>query len=218
MSEKTKVSNASNDRSDGVDLTRIVGEAIDNRWLIIGTTAIFLTLGILYSIFATPIYKADALVQVEQSVGNSLLNNISQMLPTSQPESAPEIELLKSRMILGKTVNELNLQIVVKEKYFPIFGKGFTRLSGEKPGELAISKLTVPSSWEDSDYITLTVGDDSSFTLSKDGDEFAKGKIGQLISKADDFSIQVDDIRADVGTKFKVYKISELEAVNNLLE
>ncbi|BEO60506.1 tyrosine-protein kinase Wzc [Serratia sp. YC16] len=218
MSEKTKVSNASNDKSDGVDLTRIVGEAIDNRWLIIGTTAIFLTLGILYSIFATPIYKADALVQVEQSVGNSLLNNISQMLPTSQPESAPEIELLKSRMILGKTVNELNLQIVVKEKYFPIFGKGFARLSGEKPGELAISKLTVPSSWEDSDYITLTVGDNSTFTLSKDGDEFAKGKVGQLVTKSDDFSIQIDDIRADVGTKFKVYKISELEAVNNLLE
>ncbi|RZV00827.1 MULTISPECIES: tyrosine-protein kinase Wzc [Serratia] len=218
MSEKTKVSNTSIDKSDGIDLTRIVGEAIDNRWLIIGTTAIFLTLGILYSLFATPIYKADALIQVEQSVGNSLLNNISQMLPNSQPESAPEIELLKSRMVLGKTIDELNLQTVIKEKYFPIFGKGLARLTGKEPGELAISTFIVPDSWDDTDYITLEVGDKSTFTLSKDGEEFSTGKVGKLVTNSNGLSILVNDIQADVGTKFKIYKISELEAVNNLLE
>jgi tyrosine-protein kinase Etk/Wzc len=42
------------------------------------------------------------LIQVEQKQGNAILNNLSQMLPDSQPQSAPEIALLQSRMILGK--------------------------------------------------------------------------------------------------------------------
>lgn len=32
------------------------------------------------------------------------------MLPDGQPQSAPEIALLQSRMILGKTGDDLNLQ------------------------------------------------------------------------------------------------------------
>ena len=63
-------------------------------------------------------YQADALIQVEQKQGNNILNNLSQMLPDSQPQSAPEIALLQSRMILGKTVDDLNLQAVIKQDYF----------------------------------------------------------------------------------------------------
>ncbi|MCV5390314.1 Wzz/FepE/Etk N-terminal domain-containing protein, partial [Escherichia coli] len=86
-----------------------------------------------YALFATPIYHADALVQVEQKQANAILSNLSQMLPDSQPQSAPEIALLQSRMILGKTVDDLNLQTRVKQDYFPIFGRGWARLTGEKP-------------------------------------------------------------------------------------
>jgi uncharacterized protein involved in exopolysaccharide biosynthesis len=59
-------------------------------------------IALLYALFATPIYQADALLQVEQKQGNAILNSLSQMLPDSQPQSAPEIALLQSRMILGK--------------------------------------------------------------------------------------------------------------------
>ena len=79
-----------------------------------------------------PVYQADSLIQIEQKQGNVLLNDLSQMLPDSQPQSAPEIILLQSRMILGKTVDDLNLQAKVEQNYFPIFGQGWARLSGEK--------------------------------------------------------------------------------------
>ncbi|MBZ4241460.1 hypothetical protein LAN32_23805, partial [Mycobacterium tuberculosis] len=88
-----------------------------------------------------PIYQADALIQVEQKQANAILSNLSQMLPDSQPQSAPEIALIRSRMILGKTVDDLNLQARVKQKYFPLLGRGFARLSGDKPGSLSISRL-----------------------------------------------------------------------------
>ncbi|HCD2734379.1 TPA: tyrosine-protein kinase, partial [Klebsiella pneumoniae] len=116
--------------ADEIDLGRIVGELIDHRKLIISVTALFTLIALIYALFATPIYQADALIQVEQKQGNAILSNLSQMLPDSQPSSAPEITLLQSRMILGKTVSDLNLQARVVQNYFPVFGKGWARLRG----------------------------------------------------------------------------------------
>lgn len=217
MSEKIKVNSSGSDKSDEIDLGRLLGELIDNRWLIIGVTAICLSLGILYSLFATPIYRADAMVQVEQNVGNSLLNNINQILPNSQPESAPEIELLKSRMILSKTVEDLGLRTVIEEQYFPLFGKGFARLTRQEPGLIAVSKFDVPASWIDDPSVILTVEEDNSFTVTKDGDLLVKGTIGQFLQK-DGLSILVSGIKSPVGTEFKISKISELKAINDLLD
>jgi tyrosine-protein kinase Etk/Wzc len=90
------------------------------------------------------------LVQVEQKQGNALLNSLSQVLPDSQPQSAPEIALLQSRMILGKTVDDLNLQAYIKPIYFPIFGQGWARLNGEKVGNILISRLYLASKDDDS--------------------------------------------------------------------
>jgi tyrosine-protein kinase Etk/Wzc len=76
--------------SDEIDLGRLIGELIDHRKLIISITSLF-TLCTVYALFATPIYQADAMIQVEQKQANAILSNLSQMLPDSQPQSAPEI-------------------------------------------------------------------------------------------------------------------------------
>lgn len=100
------------------------------------------------------------------------------MLPNSQPQSAPEITLLGSRMILGKTVDDLNLQIRVKQEYFPIFGRGMARLMGDKPGTLSVSRLYIPeSNGEDVPEIQLIVIDNNNFKLDI-GDESYDGKVG----------------------------------------
>ncbi|MGL3668285.1 Wzz/FepE/Etk N-terminal domain-containing protein, partial [Klebsiella pneumoniae] len=109
-----------NKDADEIDLSRLYGELIDHRKLIISVTAFFTLIALVYSLFSTPIYQADSLIQVEQKQANAILSNLSQMLPDSQPQSAPEITLLQSRMILGKTVDDLNLQAKIKQNYFPI--------------------------------------------------------------------------------------------------
>lgn len=93
--------------ADEIDLGRLLGELVDHRKLIIAVTSLFTLCALIYALFATPIYQADALIQVEQKQANAILSNLSQMLPDSQPQSEPEIALLKSRMILGKTVDDL---------------------------------------------------------------------------------------------------------------
>lgn len=103
-----------------IDLVRLLGELLDHRKFILILTALFTLVALLYALFATPVYQADALIQVEQKQGNALLSNLSEFIPDSSPESAPELQLLQSRMILGKTIDDLNLRTQVSENYFPL--------------------------------------------------------------------------------------------------
>ena len=57
--------------SDEIDLGRLVGELIDHRKLIISVTALFTLFSLAYALFATPIYQADAMIQVEERQANS---------------------------------------------------------------------------------------------------------------------------------------------------
>jgi tyrosine-protein kinase Etk/Wzc len=62
---------AADKEADEIDLGRLVGELIDHRKLIISVTALFTLVALLYALFSTPIYQADALLQVEQKQGNA---------------------------------------------------------------------------------------------------------------------------------------------------
>lgn len=203
--------------ADEIDLGRLVGELIDHRKLIISVTALFTLIALLYALFATPIYQADALLQVEQKQGNAILNSLSQMLPDSQPQSAPEIALLQSRMILGKTVDDLNLQAKIEQSYFPLLGKGWARLVGEKKGILVVSRLYLSS---DSDTeipkLKLKVKDANNYIVTFNDHEF-EGKVGVLLD-SNGISLKVDSIEAKPGTEFVISYVSKLQAITDLQE
>ncbi|MDX5627802.1 MULTISPECIES: tyrosine-protein kinase Wzc [unclassified Brenneria] len=215
MAEKISVK-ASETASDEIDLGHLLGTLLDNRWLIIGVTAVFAIIGILYATLATPVYKADALIQVEQNTGNKLLSDISSMLPDSKPQSAAEIELIKSRMVIGKTIRDLSLDTVVEQKYFPVFGKGLARVLNKEPGEIAVSRLEVPDSWQD-EKIELTVLSRTSYQVAAGDIVNFTGTVGKLESN-NGLTLLVSDIAAPEGTAFRLKKLNELTAINDLLD
>ncbi|EJD6309415.1 TPA: polysaccharide biosynthesis tyrosine autokinase [Raoultella ornithinolytica] len=202
---------------EGIDLGRLLGELIDHRKLILSVTSLFTLFALLYAIFATPIYQADALVQVEQKQANAILSNLSQMLPNSQPQSAPEITLLGSRMILGKTVDDLNLQIRVKQEFFPIFGRGLARFMGDKPGVISISRLYIPQvDGDEAPKIKLTVKDENNYIIDI-GEKTFNGKVGVLF-EASGVTLKVDEIKASPDSEFSIVYISRLKAISDLQE
>ncbi|EPJ7245941.1 polysaccharide biosynthesis tyrosine autokinase [Klebsiella pneumoniae] len=202
--------------ADEVDLGRLIGEFIDHRKLIVSITALFTLIALLYALFATPIYQADALIQVEQKQGNAILSSLSQVLPNSQPSSAPEITLLQSRMILGKTVNDLNLQAKIVQNYFPIFGKGWARLMGEKTGTISISRLYIPNGIEDSvSELELKVVDKSHYIVDFEGKKI-RGEVGKLLNE-DGISLKIDNIDAQPNSEFTISYISRLKAISEIL-
>lgn len=201
--------------SDDFDLGRLLGELIDNRKLIISITSAFTVLAVLYTLLATPIYQADALIQVEQKQGNAILNSINQILPNSQPESAPELTLLQSRMILGKTVDDLNLQAQVRQKYFPVIGRGVARLLGEESGSITVGKLYLPQvEGGDAPQVILTVNDGERYTIA--GDDFTlEGKVGELINDKG-VTLLIKEINAQPGSEFVITYLNKLKAISNL--
>ncbi|EFH7496590.1 polysaccharide biosynthesis tyrosine autokinase [Escherichia coli] len=203
--------------SDDIDLGKIVGELIDHRKLIFAITTAFTVIAVLYALLATPIYQSTALIQVEQKHGNVILDSLSQMLPDSQPQSAPEIALIQSRMILGKTVDDLNLQAEIEPKYFPIFGRGLARLLGKEPGTISVSRFYLDSGSNDvPSEVTLTILGENNFEIEREGYSL-KGKKGVLLEDKG-VSILVDSIDAEAGSQFKITYISRLKAISNLLE
>lgn len=75
-------------------------------------------------IVLTPIYEADALVQVEvgeKTTTQTLSGETSGIKGQVAPTSA-EIELLKSRLILGSVIDQMRLDVVAKPRVAPLIG------------------------------------------------------------------------------------------------
>ncbi|MEK5745231.1 Wzz/FepE/Etk N-terminal domain-containing protein, partial [Acinetobacter variabilis] len=82
-------------------------------WKLIALCVILsLVCALLYLRTTPDTYQVDALVQVEENKGASaaLLGDLSEMIEQKSPAQA-EIEILKSRLVLGTVIDRLNLNI-----------------------------------------------------------------------------------------------------------
>jgi len=112
---------------DEIDLSELIGTLIEAKWLISIIAGVFLVVGVFYALVATPIYQADAVLQIEEKSGGMPgLGDLSDMLSTDAL-AATEIEIIKSRNIIGKAVDKLNLTINAQPDYLPIIGAAIAR-------------------------------------------------------------------------------------------
>ncbi|WP_114238898.1 polysaccharide biosynthesis tyrosine autokinase [Dyella sp. C9] len=220
-------------QDDEIDLRELLGTLIDHKWLIGIVTGVFFVLSVGYAVLGTPVYEADALVQVEQKVPDLPgLSAITQTLGASSSEATTEIALITSRTVIGKAVDELNMQIEVAPYHFPIFGGWMSRhFVPDQPADVAspwlglsrydwggskldIFQMGVPASIEEKKLV-LTAGENGAYTLYYNGDEMLKGRVGQAAS-GHGFTMQVRELRANPGTHFAVTHHTALAVINQL--
>jgi tyrosine-protein kinase Etk/Wzc len=92
---------------DEVSLSEYLDVLVQGRWLVAAALALALAGGGAYALLATPIYRSDALVQVEDAKATKgLLGDLSSAFGESSP-SETEIEILRSRALVGAVVKEL---------------------------------------------------------------------------------------------------------------
>ncbi|MCA4304743.1 polysaccharide biosynthesis tyrosine autokinase [Acinetobacter baumannii] len=99
---------------DTIDLKELFFSLIA-QWKLIALCVILSVVCALLYLRVTPdTYSVDALVQVEDSKGASaaLLGDLSQMIEQKSPAQA-EIEILKSRLVLGSVIKDLHLNVQV---------------------------------------------------------------------------------------------------------
>ncbi|HBR5039125.1 TPA: tyrosine-protein kinase, partial [Klebsiella pneumoniae] len=143
-----------------------------------------------------------------------LLNSLSQMLPDSQPQSAPEIALLQSRMILGKTVDDLNLQAKVRREFFPLIGEGLARINGEEFGTIAISHIKYNNDDDKIPKIKITIINKEQYKLEV-ADRVFKGKVNALLNTGD-FDIVISSLKGTPGSVYNVTYMPHLKAIGML--
>ncbi|MDN5625575.1 MAG: Wzz/FepE/Etk N-terminal domain-containing protein, partial [Acinetobacter sp.] len=99
---------------DTIDLKELFFSLIA-QWKMITLCVILSVVCALLYLRTTPdTYAVDALVQVEENKGASaaLLGDLSSMIEQKQPAQA-EIEILKSRLVLGNVIQHLNLDLKI---------------------------------------------------------------------------------------------------------
>lgn len=182
---------------DSINLLDLLDVVLDQRWLIAAVTALVLALGSVYAFLATPIYEANTLIQVEDSKGDPmsrLLGEAGSLFDSRSPTTA-EIEILRSRLVVGQAVANLQLDLSITPKYLPLVGQwlarrarepsnpGFLGMEGYVSGNesLRIVRLELPPALEGLKFaIVLTA---QGFALrSPEGETLALGAFGQAVA------------------------------------
>ena len=118
------------DRDDFINLGEIIAVLLEYKWLILAVTFFAVFIGAVVAFVSTPIYRADGLVQVQDSKGPkgglAALRDVEAVLGENSSVTA-ELEILRSRMILGRVVERLRLDIRATPDYFPICGRALAR-------------------------------------------------------------------------------------------
>lgn len=201
-------------QSDEIDLGKLFGILLDAKWIIIITTFVFAVLGAAFALLSTPIYKADALIQIEQKSSGGISSLVGDMgeLFSSESSATTEIEIIRSRMILGDTVDKFNLTTVVTPEYIPVLGKGLARLTSER-NAVNVSRFTIPRQAEDDRFSILVLDSRAqSYQLLRNDKLVLEGQAGQL-AKNGGVELFVTDLNAKDGFEFSIRKRSPLDAI-----
>ena len=215
MQQNTQVSPAVNTAQrddDEIDLMRLVGQLIENKWLIIALTTVFALAGIAYALLATPVYKADALLQVEKkSSGMPALGEMGDLFG-GQSDAVTEIQIIKSRMVIGSVVDGLNLTTVASPNYMPVIGSFLARRSVEQD-QLVIESFSVPKNYI-GQGLTLSFTGEQFMLTDADGKTVLQGDVGSAVTNGD-FSLHISAVNLVNTNSYSLTKIDRLLAINN---
>jgi tyrosine-protein kinase Etk/Wzc len=219
---------------DGIDLIEYWDIIVDNRWVIASITALALVIGIGYAVLARPIYESNLLIQVEDSAGSTknLFGDAANLFDIKTP-AAGEMEILRSRMVIGRAVDATKIYIQARPRYIPVVGTwlarhstglsnpGFLGLSGYVSGteKIKVDQFDVPASFEGSKFRVTAAGDGNYVLSHPDLERDLAGKVGvPLVASVPTgtVSLLVSSLEGKSGAQFDLIRQSDLAAVEAL--
>jgi tyrosine-protein kinase Etk/Wzc len=167
-----------------LNLGDLIGVVIENRWLIICITLAALLVGAYKAFTAVPIYRADGLLQVEEKKSGLANLDVATMMDDYTPVNA-EIEILRSRSVLGAVVDNLKLDISARPEYLPYIGAALARRApaDERP-MIRVDSLNMPDSMRGSAFKVVAVGPDQYELYDSSGSFLLRGTVGKVAGLA----------------------------------
>ncbi|MFM0200261.1 polysaccharide biosynthesis tyrosine autokinase [Paraburkholderia fungorum] len=209
------------------DLLRMI---MDQIWWVIGIAGCVILAAVIYTKLATPVYSADALLQVDpqSNTGSQSQSAAVSLMPSIGPmRTDAEIEIIKSRAVVEPVVEQFKLNFSTAAKTIPVLGKisswfarpghplgaAFGMNSYAWGGEqFEVESITVPKSMEGV-RLTLHVLEYGRYELTDAfGQQVLTGVAGQE-AHGNDVTLFVKTLVARPGTEFYVTRFNQLDAV-----
>ena len=231
---------------EGINLLDLLDNLLFYRLQFAIVVVVCALIAVVHAMTATPIYTADALVQVDnKQSGIASLSAFSEVGggggfggASAVPE---EIEIIRSRSVIGRVVERLQLNVVVQvENRFPFIGDWLSRvLPTDQQGlvkpppvlsllgsyawggeQLRLSHVRVPQSLVGVPLV-LAVGSDGTWTLQEPGAQevLVQGEgSGQLVTAmGGELKVEIESLRARPGNKFSIVVAAPENRVGSVL-
>ncbi len=217
---------------DTIDLKELFFSLIA-QWKVIALCVILsLICALLYLRVTSPVYSTDAMVQVEDgnsAASSALLGELKDVAGGQKSPTDAEIEILNSRLVLGKVIQDLNLNIQIQDTKDTFFHKLMSKdkiqfnysakvVDFQKNHfSFSILKLDIPQYYYDK-QLTLKFIDKNQFNLSYQDQVVFKGTLNQLNQVQDNkglWSVQINSSKP-FQQDFTITKLSLPTAVQIL--
>ena len=228
--------NSKTNDDDTIDLKELFFSLI-SQWKVIALCVILsLICALLYLRVTAPVYSTDAIVQVEDgksAASAALMGGLTDVaggLGTKSPADA-EIEIINSRLVLGKVIHDLNLDIQISDNentfFHNLISKDKTQLSYDtkaitfqkNQSSFSVLKFDIPQYYYDK-KLTLQFVDKTKFNLSYKDQVVFKGSLNHLNQTQDNkgmWSVQINS-QNPFKQDFTITKLSLPSAVKLVRE
>ncbi|QJQ94000.1 MULTISPECIES: polysaccharide biosynthesis tyrosine autokinase [Halomonadaceae] len=211
-----------------INLGRLFGVLFDHKWLIAIVTALFAMLGIAYGMLATPIYQADALVQVERRSNVSPLGDVGNIIGLEQLNTPAEIQILQSRLVLGQVVDRLGRDIIIRPVTLPVVGDFVIRRNIPRPGfmegyphvwgdeQIEVTRFELADSRR-GQQILVERDINNRYRVLINGESIGVGELGANETFLDgDLQLLIDTFDAGVGARYQLMKQARTSAIGSI--
>ena len=205
---------------EGIDLGELLGVLLENRWLIVGVTVVALIVGSYKAFVAVPVYQADGLLQVEENTSGLRGLEVSELF-SGDTSVAAEMEIIRSRLVIGNVVDKLKLHIQAEPEYLPYIGAALARRApaGDRP-RITVDELIVPASAASTSFRLVALGSRKFEIFDQEERSLGKGSVGQILSISvqdeDQISILVSELNGEEGQAYNVWRSSRASAISSL--
>ncbi|MDQ2695648.1 MAG: polysaccharide biosynthesis tyrosine autokinase [Pseudomonadota bacterium] len=229
-------------QEEQVDLAEYLEVLASSKWLIAAILMLTLCTGLGYLLITQPIYSVDALLQVEEKQSSlGALDDVAALFEDETPVNA-EIEILRSRMVIGKAVDNLKLHTVVRLAHLPVVGSALARRAGSEGiappwlgwaqwpwgeqfawgGEqIQVETFAVPDNWLGKPFAIVAEDQGRYRLLDQEGQLLLNGRMGQAARttlNGEPLELFVSQLQARPGTRFELVRHSRLAAIKALNE
>ncbi|MBR8335199.1 polysaccharide biosynthesis tyrosine autokinase [Burkholderia ambifaria] len=226
------------DETGGSSPKEMMRFVIDNIWTVILITAAVTIAASLYCVFATRVYSADAILQVDRSNSGGLSIAAQPTAQTQQQPATPmaqlsqtEIQIIRSRSVLTPIIEQYRLFVSVTPRTVPVLGQIAERFA--TPGHLAapwlglsdygwggeradIAVLDVPASLESKELQLIALQHGGYRLADPNGRVLVEGTVGKEAT-GNGVRIRITQLVAHSGMRFGVVRYNDIDAMQRFL-